>query len=199
MKLPAIAATALLALCCSCVTEDPLPDARDTSQRQTPVEEVHESVRARIARVERSSGNTLLKELQALIAYKELARAPILEVIDDVDVRTRANLLYVLGFIGGTETYQVLTRYVSDPDPVVRYESAAALLNMGDWSGIPVLIEFMDSPDRRMRYKAEAVLKETTKKDFGYSFNAPAPERERAVGMWKSWWQDQRREMIYGQ
>lgn len=199
MKLPAIAVLALLVLCCSCVTEDPLPDAHDTSQRITPVEEVHESVRGRIARVERSSGNTLLRELQALIGYKELARGPILEVIDEKDPRTQANLLYVLGYIGGADVYPVLSRYVSDSDPVVRYEAAAALLNMGDWSGIPVLIEFMDSPDRRMRYKAESVLKATTKKDFGYSFNAPPPERERAVGMWKSWWEDQRREMIYGQ
>jgi len=166
--------------------------------KQGRLERVHESVSARIEQMKFQHGKILLRTLQQLISVKELAYVPIVKAMPDADERTRANLIYVLGFMEGhTDAHRVLAGHLKDKSEVVRFESAAALMNLGDWSAVPILIGFMDSGSRRLRYKSHEVLRDSTRQDFGFDFDAEGNSRAPALAKWKAWWEDRREEIIY--
>lgn len=182
-----------------CISEGPRPTAAaNDDDNPTPVEQAHVQVNRWIKELDHTFGKDRLARLQALISYKELALEPIIQALPDANPEVRANLVYVLGYIGGAPAHQALIGNLNDEDPGVRYEAAAALVNLGDWSGVPILIDFMDSEDKRMRYKSFQILREKSKDDFGYRFAASPPEREMAVGKWRAWWKETRSSIIYG-
>jgi HEAT repeat protein len=69
----------------------------------------------------------------------------------------------------------------------VRYESAAALVNLGDSSGFAVLVDGLSDSDLRARYKCFESLKRATGQDFGYHHDADPETRRVAVARWMSW------------
>ncbi len=142
-------------------------------------------------------GSALLRDLQWLIAQKELAQKPILEALPSADDRTRANLLYVLGFLRSAEVLDTLRDNLAHRDPAVRFEAAAGLLQQGDLAAIPTMVGFLESDDRRFRYKAIQVLRETTGRDFGYSFSAPEELRNASVSQWKAWWGAEKERLMF--
>lgn len=184
-------------LLAGCITEG-APESTRSETEKSPVERVEVGVKERVERMKFQFGSELLATMHAIIAHKELARGPVTDALPTSDPRTRANLIYILGYLGGSESHKVLQPYLADRDPVVRYEAASAVFHLGDWSAVPTLMEFMDSDDRRLRYKAFETLKERVREDFGYDFNAAAPERAAALGRWQSWWNGRRQEIIYG-
>ena len=191
-----------LFLLSACVTTyengEPVAEREDRSNKQSRLERVHEQVAVRIERMKYQYDKELLGTVQELIGLEKLAIQPIRQALPDVDSRTRANLVYVLGFIGGSEARQLIHGHLSDPSEVVRYESAAALMQLGDWSAVPVLITFMESDSRRLRYKAHEILRLKTKQDFGYDFNADGSGRRESIEQWTSWWSGRRARLIYG-
>ena len=195
----AIASLFLLSACVTTYENGQLVAEReDRSGKPSRLERVQEQVNSRIERLKYEHGKELLATLQELIALERLAIAPIGQALETADSRTRAHLIYVLGFIGGGEARQLVVARLSDQSEIVRYEAAAALMQIGDWSAVPVLIAFMDSDSRRLRYKAHEILRLKTKQDYGYDFNAEAASRNEAIQQWKSWWSDRRDQMIYG-
>lgn len=196
-----IAVVSLLLLS-ACVTtdRDGKPIAEETDRPDTPsrLERAHAQVNARIDKMKYQHGKTLLQTMQELIGLKELAFEPIADALPTADPRTRANLVYLLGFMGGNDAHQIIVNHLKDESEVVRYEAAAALMTLGDLSAVPVLITFMDSGDRRLRFKAHEVLSSTTRQDFGYDFNSADEGRYQAVGRWRAWWKSRRGEIIYG-
>jgi HEAT repeat protein len=143
------------------------------------------------------SGTELLRTIETIASCKQLALRPIAEALPNVDAGQRANLIYTLSLIGGSQAHGMIARQMSDGSPIVRYEAAAALLQFKDVSGVPVLIGFLDDPDRRMRFKSIQALTDFTHEDFGYDFGAPEPVRAEAVGRWKTWWGNRRSELVY--
>lgn len=199
MKTLRVLATGILLVGLSaCVTESDRPSTGKGESNKSPVEQVQETAAERIEKMKFQYGSDLLATMQGLIGLKDLARGPVVEALPNADPRTRANLLYVLGFIGGSDSHRAITPYLGDRDLMVRYEAAAALLQIGDWSSVPTLIEFLGNDDRRIRYKSFQILREKTRLDFGYDFNGAPHDREEALGRWKNWWQDRRREIIIG-
>lgn len=192
-----------LLLLSACVTTDrdgnPVAEEKERPEKQSRLERAHAQVNSRIDRMKYQYGKALLRTMQELIGLKELAFAPITKALPNVDSRTRANLVYVLGFLGGNEAHQIIVSHLKDQSEVVRYEAAAALMTLGDLSAVPVLITFMDSDNRRLRFKAHEVLRSTTRQDFGYDFNAEHDGRAKAIARWRSWWKNRRGEIIYGQ
>ena len=183
-----------------CVTEETIPGASDVSKDdvQGPLERAQASVRRNLKRLPNLYGQHLLRAMQAIISYEDLAVDPILEVMDDADERTLSNLIYILGFVGGDKAHAAVLPHLASENQGVRFEAAAALVNLGDYSGIPVLLAFMASKDRRLRFKASEVIKEVVKDDMGYLFDAPPPEREKALARLHRWWEQRREALIYG-
>jgi HEAT repeat protein len=135
--------------------------------------------------------------MEVIAGCKELAFRPIMEAMPNAEPGVRANLVYTLSLIGGGQAHALVSRQISDQSPVVRYEVAAALLQFKDWSGVPVLIGFLEAEDRRIRFKSFQALSAFAKQDFGYDFGAPEPERTAAVTRWKEWWTEKRSDLVF--
>jgi len=73
-------------------------------------------------------------------------------------------------------------------DPDLSLERARALLQLGDWSQMPVLIEGLR--DERFYTRAVCIrtLSAETHERLGYNARAPEEEREQAVIAWEAWW-----------
>ncbi len=156
-----------------------------------------ERMEAVVKSVEYERGAKLLRNLQWLIAQKQLAVPAVTAYLDKSGPVARANLLYVLGFTRTPESTAALASHLNHKDRIVRFEAAAGLLHHGDATAVPVLIDFLDSPDRRLRYKAIEALKERTGRDLGYQFALDQESRQEAVGRWRSWWAREKDRLMY--
>jgi HEAT repeats len=174
------------------IEENPPPKCE-----KTPVELVEAQVRQRIEHMRYESGTELLRTMEAIASCKEIALRPIAEEMTTSDPGVRANLVYTLSMIGGGKAHALVSRQMGDKSPVVRYEVAASLLQFKDWSGVPVLIGFLEDEDRRLRFKSFQALSSFAKQDFGYDFGAPEPERTAAVTRWKAWWSEKQSDLVY--
>jgi hypothetical protein len=163
----------------------------------TPVEQVESQVRKRIDHLMYESGSELFRSMQTIASCKELALKPISEAIQTTDASGRANLVFILSMIGGSQAHAIVSRQICDRSAVVRYEAASALLQFKDVSGIPILIGFLEDEDRRLRFKSFQALSAFTHEDFGYDFGAPEPARAEAVEKWKEWWKERRSAIVY--
>ncbi|MAE93837.1 MAG: hypothetical protein CL910_04190 [Deltaproteobacteria bacterium] len=187
----------MLLSACVAVVED--GQASSDQPKKTTLGRAQGVVQKRIDRLRFEYGKALLASIQEIISFKAIALEPIRATLPGADARTRANLIYALGYIGGTDAHRLVANFTKDESEVVRYESAAALMGMGDWSAVPVLIGFLENGNRRFRYKAWQVLQTSTRQKFGYDFDAVQTEREPALARWRSWWNNRRQEIIYGE
>ena len=185
-----------------CVSETIRADGRAVEEKPastgpSPLEIAEQKVRRLIDRLGTVQGGERVQTMQEIQAYHEIALGPITEALETANPEIRGNLVYILGAIGGADAHQIVSSRVKDPDPVVRYEAAAALLGFKDWGGVPILIGFLSDQDRRMRYKSFQALRDFTKQDLGYDFGGNEEERAAAVSRWSKWWQQRRAELVY--
>lgn len=163
------------------VTEAPAPTG------PTPVDVAHAQIRTIIRQLKEQEGAELLRSLQVLVKMRELTLEPIAELLPVSDARTRANLCYVLGGIGGLKAASIASTRLADSDKTVRFEAGAALVAMGEPSGYAAVVGFLSDADRKYRYKAIEALRESTRQDFGYDFNAGDGARSASVTRWNAW------------
>jgi HEAT repeat protein len=73
----------------------------------------------------------------------------------------------------------------------VRNQAAETLARLGDFTGVPVLIDGLDS-NGWVRRDAHIRLMRMTgcKVDFGYNLGSSRKERAAAIAKWKKWWGD---------
>lgn len=180
-----------------CVTEGTAP-VRDedngrfeNSKNPDPLEAGDNRIRSIIEELPSLRGQKLLHALEFLVSQKQLAVEPVLAALPDANSRTRANLLYVLSWSRTKEARAALVEHLNHPDTMVRYESAAGLLQQGEMSAAPVMLELLDSKDRQTRFKAIESLRNATGRDFGYQFSADDESRSAAVARWQNWWREE--------
>lgn len=182
----------------SCVTEGPPPPDEEEQETTGPLEHVEAKIAQIISQMHNQSEDGLFRSAQLLRRYGELSLGPIGEAMEEANPRTRSVLLWATGFIGAEGgsarkgARELALPWLADPNPAVSYEAAAALAEMGDWSGVPRLLSWLDSPDRKARYKAIDVLQRIAGDDFGYDFAAAGPIRAPAVARWQEWWSARR-------
>ncbi len=84
-------------------------------------------------------------------------------------------------------TLPALSAATADPVPRVRYESAAALLELQDARGFAILVGGLSDADRRLWAKCADVLAERTGPRLGFDPLGPPDERAAAVRRWRAW------------
>lgn len=147
----------------------------------------------RIANLKFQRGVALLDSLNWLILYGEAAVPQLLTALQAPDPRTRAYAAYVLGEIGDRRAVPPLRRALArERVRLVRYETAAALVTLGDWGQVGLLIEGLADPRRRFRHKCFEVLEKQLRLTLGYDPDAPPAEREQALAKWRAWWERNR-------
>lgn len=173
-------------------------DFAEASLSETEAVDINkERIDTAVKSIEFERGTALLQNLQWLIAQKDLAIPSLTERLPQGDLRTKANLLYVLGFTRTEESTAALVAHMNHKEDVVRYEAAAGLLNHGDTTAVPVLVDFLGSSDRRLRFKAIQILKQEIGQDFGYRFSADKESRQASIEQWRAWWNKQKKQLMY--
>ena len=113
-----------------------------------------------------------------------------------VSARSRANLVYVLGFTRSPEAHEAVVAALGDEDGIVRFEAAAALLQQGDMTAIPKMIEYLGSDEPQFRYKSIQALRLATNRDFDYHFSASPELRDRSLRQWRAWWETEKNRLM---
>jgi HEAT repeat protein len=137
---------------------------------------------------------------------------PFLALSKRLDERLYA--LRALGRLGNPTTKKLLKKYLAYEAPdrldekvvgwiagksketeqgLIRNQAAESLARLGDCSGVPQLVDNLES-NGWVRRDALIRLRRITgcKVDFGYNLGASRRERKVAVDAWKDWWEENR-------
>ncbi|MHC5038551.1 MAG: HEAT repeat domain-containing protein [Planctomycetota bacterium] len=126
---------------------------------------------------------------QVLLAIRDpRSLAPLLVGLDHP--RTRHVSAEALGRLGVKKAARDLARYLRDERADIRLIVSEALGNLGDLSGMPVLIEWLDHTDDSNRILAVTILRRVTEQNFDYDPYGAPEDRKNAIDMWKKWWRN---------
>jgi HEAT repeat protein len=148
---------------------------------------VQGEIERRIAELRYLHGNDLLASMTRLVQLGDAASGQIRGNLRCDDWLTRASLAWIMGATGDRRYIPDLRGMLDDKVPSVRYESASALVELGDSGGFATLVDGLSDGDIRNRYKCFESLKRATGQDFGYQHDASPESRETAVMRWKTW------------
>ena len=132
-------------------------------------------------------GNELLDSMTRLKNMGDVAVPAIREGARSDDWLTRSSLAWVMGESRDRRYIPDLHRLLDDRVVGVRYEAAAALIELGDNAGFPVLVDGLSDAEVRNRYKCFESLRRATGRDFGYQHDGTEAARNQAVARWKDW------------
>jgi len=171
----------LLAACQSTSQKD---GGVDTGRRNGIIDA---EIDRRIAELRFQHGTDLLETMQRLSTMGEAAMPKIRAGAKSDDWLTRASLAWVMGATADRRYVGDLREMLADSVVGVRYEAAAALVELGDSAGFDVLVAGLGDGDIRNRYKCFESLKRATGQDFGYRHDAAPDARRAAVTRWLDW------------
>lgn len=145
-----------------------------------------------IQKVKVGTPSTLFNDLNSLSAFGRHATQPVREgLLVSTDARVRSNAVFVLSSIyrldGDEVALGAIREAMADQEPSVRLEAARALLEFGDPSGVPELIDGLRADQRGVRVNAALALRDAAGTTFGYNPDGDAVTREAAITRFESW------------
>lgn len=197
MSRPVFAALAVAALLVfpSCLSgPEPRETERDGFAVASPV--LQREIDQRVENLPYVHGKDLRASMARLIYIGEPAIARLTEALEHDDAKARGAAAYILGEIGDKRVIPQVRPLLNDAVEFVRFEAAGALATLGDWSCLSTLIAALRHENPVIRLKAFQVLSTQVKQDFGFVYNAPEDEREKAVRRWEEWWKAAERESL---
>jgi HEAT repeat protein len=174
----------VLALAAAACQSSTLKDGVSTGPQNAIVQG---EIDRRIAELRYLRGQELLQSMSRLVALGEQASPQIRANLKSDDWLTRASLAWVMGASGDRRYIPDIRGMLDDKWPSVRYEAAAALVELGDSAGFATLVDGLSDGDIRNRYKCFESLKRATNQDFGYQHDGSPESRDLAVARWKTW------------
>lgn len=175
-------ALALLSLACASTAKVESPWLEASPQLQ-------EKIDRRAAKLAYTPGLEARVELITWFArVGEPAYDRLLALTEDPRPDVAGAALAALGATGDSRLVPYLQQYDKDEPPGVQLERARALLNLGDWSGMPIMIDGLRSDQSYTRALCAKALEAATKETFGYDPKGAVEAREAAVDRWESWW-----------
>ena len=79
-------------------------------------------------------------------------------------------------------------------NPELRVRAAVMAGNERDEEAVPLLVDRLSDIDPDVRLFSSMALRKITEKDFGWRAYAPRAERDQAIGRWRDWLKQRRRE-----
>jgi len=134
------------------------------------------------------SGIDLINDCQHLIALGDFAVEPMLECLDHEESLVRCSAAFVLGQLKKQEALDKLRDLTQDMNQQVRLEAARAILEIGAWDSVPMLIEGMEEEELYARNQCFQILFDKTGQTFGYDPEAEEATRMESVKKWRAWW-----------
>lgn len=139
--------------------------------------------------------------IEEIVEIGEPAIPILLDMLDDGNLYERWASVYALGRIGfyadkkkQEEILPHLKKAFGDPNPTIKTLAAGTATAFGDPSGIPILIESLESdevelfsePPELLRAYSMTVLRHYTQQDFGYD-----------VKKWREWLDDNKDSLVW--
>jgi hypothetical protein len=140
-----------------------------------------------------SVGDNLLEALQAVglkgKAPKLVPLPCILEAVKDKNPRCRAAAAHVLGYADPSRRKPLLG-LLADPDSLVRYHAAAALLRARDKKAVPTLIALLDDAPLALAWRADDWLVRLAGETAPSLDGDPGDPAKRKLwhARWADWW-----------
>ncbi|GEM_PF-2571534 len=106
---------------------------------------------------------------------------------------TRGISAEALGNLGMDKAARHLAPHLEDERPIVRLRVAEALADLGDLSGVPILIDWLEHPDDSVRLLAVTTLRRLTGKKFDFDPYGAESDRKEVIGMWRKWWRQNKK------
>jgi hypothetical protein len=189
-----LAAAVLVSPSCISSEVEPRETERDGYAVASPV--LQREIDQRVENLPYLHGKDYLASVARLIYIGEPAIPSLIEALEADHVQSRGAAAYILGEIGDKRSIPEIRPLLEDSSEMVRLEAAGSLATLGDWSCFPTLITALRHEKPVVRLKSFQVLSKQVKQDFGYVYNAPDDERERAVRRWEEWWKTAQSESL---
>jgi len=168
---------------CGCVTER-------TDTPNDGVAYLDREIKKIVDRLPYQTGMDLYRDLNHLTAFEEFAIEPMRECLSHENSKVRASAALVLGQLRAKEALGDLLKVTKDSNRWVRLEAARAVLEVGAWDSVPMLLECLDDPDPQIRILGSEILERKTGQNLGYDPQAPPAERSAAARRWNQWWEE---------
>ena len=200
---PASSALAIAAafLASACISNQPESRTQhSTSPWVQPSPMLTEQLNDNAERLPWTHGTERVEILRWFTGVGEPAYDTLLELAADERIDVAGSALTALG---STRDQRLVKPIRALDIPVeasllLRLERARALLYLGDWSEIPVLIDALESEERAVSALAGYALYRATGEAHGFDPKADLAERAAAAERWRSWWQERQSEGILG-
>jgi len=189
-------------LCAACVTSG----GRRTSTRASvgpwlePSPHLRMQIEDQVERLPWTSGVERIELIQWFATVGEPAYPTLLELATDERSHVAGAALAALGATGDSRLVEPM-RSLAWPDAAhdsLRLERARALLRLGDWSMVPILIDGLEAEHLMVRALCGQALYESTRERFGFEPGADEAARAAAVGRWRTWWDARRNDPLIG-
>jgi hypothetical protein len=150
-----------------------------------------------VARLPYQNGMDLYVDISHLAAYGKFAIPKMRECLKSPNAKVKSSAAMVLGQLRAEVARDDLMAMVNDENKLVRYEAARAVLEIGVWDSIPVLLAGLEDSDQWNRELCLEVLQRKTGENFGFDPASPQEERTMAAEQWKDWWEVRKQDPMY--
>jgi hypothetical protein len=142
-----------------------------------------------ITRLPWTHGLERVEQIAWLAAVGEPAFEQLLALCEDSRPDVAASAVAALGATRDSRLVEPLhaVRWRDEQDRSLRFERARALVRLGDWREVDVLIDGLDSEDSWARAWCLSALREATGQTLGFDPQAEQAERAEAAARWRRW------------
>lgn len=171
----------------SCVTD--APTRASEAEFVEPSDQLARDIEAhaRSVRIGRDL-ETFAREAEWFREVGEPAYPTLLELAGDADVRVASFGLATISAQRDPRLLAPLKEVVAEPaEGALRFEYARALVLLGDWSRVDLIIEALESEDVRVRGSALKALRDATGETLGFHPKGTPSDRATAVARWRAW------------
>lgn len=130
----------------------------------------------------------LIKYQIALVQAGEPAFPKVVMALKHLKPQARRGAAFVLGQMQNKKAVPHLEEMLKDEDEGVRYEAAAALVDLKEVLGLHYMILALDHRSSNFRSEANKILVKTTGQDFGFDPAGLEEDRNQARNQWVRWW-----------
>lgn len=168
--------------------EPPAPK-EDTGPWLSPSPLLREQIQEQIDRLPWTHGAERIDQIRWFAGVGEPVYPFLLELCADPRPAVAGSALAALGATGDSRLVEPL-HGVDWPQalaPVIVLERARTLVRLGDWRGIPTLVEGLGSEALATRALSIHALQESTGERMGFEPRGPEAERIEAIVRWNEW------------
>ena len=199
---PRLLLPALLLIVSGCVTTTPDRGPVSTSDWLMPSPILAQQIDDEAERLPWTHGFERLEQIRWFALVGEPAYDKLLQMAEDPRNDVASAALAALGETQDRRLVPYIQRLSWSEDRLtgdLGLERARTLLRLGDWTGIPVLVQGLKDERVYTRTLCIEALDLATGQTFGFDPRGSLTDRVRAIDSWEVWWRTRTGEGLLGQ